>query len=123
MFLGLIVYYSKGQRLAYVVLSGIALVGAVMTSYTRARAESLIPLCKVGFMERPERMVLMILGTLTDRMAPILWVDRLLLQSNCGSQNCVHLERNFEIEGPCLLPLERPHPHCVLFFPCRPLLV
>ena len=41
---------------------------------TRARAESLIPLCKVGFMERPERMVLMILGTLTDRMAPILWV-------------------------------------------------
>jgi len=74
MFLGLIVYYSKGQRLAYVVLSGIALVGAVMTSYTRARAESLIPLCKVGFMERPERMVLLILGTLTDRMAPILWV-------------------------------------------------
>ena len=74
MFLGLIVYYSKGQRLAYVVLSGIALVGAVMTSYTRARAESLIPLCKVGFMERPERMVLMILGTLTDRMAPVLWI-------------------------------------------------
>jgi len=74
MFLGLIIYYSKGQRLAYVVLSGIAMVGAVMTSYTRARAESLIPLCKVGFMERPERMVLMILGTLTDRMAPVLWV-------------------------------------------------
>jgi CDP-diacylglycerol---glycerol-3-phosphate 3-phosphatidyltransferase len=45
-----------------------------MVSYSRARAESLIPLCKVGFMERPERMVLLILGGLFNRMAPALWV-------------------------------------------------
>jgi CDP-diacylglycerol--glycerol-3-phosphate 3-phosphatidyltransferase len=74
MFLGLMVYYSKAQRLTYMVLSGLVLMGAVMTSYTRARAESLIPLCKVGFMERPERLVLMIIGALTNRMAPVLWV-------------------------------------------------
>lgn len=74
MFLGLMIYYSKAQRLTYMVLSGVVLTGAVMTSYTRARAESLIPLCKVGFMERPERLVLMIIGALTDRMAPVLWV-------------------------------------------------
>ena len=74
MFLGLMIYYSKAQRLSYTLLSGIVLMGAVMTSYTRARAESLIPKCKVGFMERPERLVLMILGALTDRMAPVLWV-------------------------------------------------
>jgi CDP-diacylglycerol--glycerol-3-phosphate 3-phosphatidyltransferase len=74
MFLGLMFYYSKAQRFTYIVLSGIVLMGAVMTSYTRARAESLIPLCKVGFMERPERLVLMIIGALTDRMAPVLWV-------------------------------------------------
>ena len=74
MFLGLMIYYSKGQRLTYVILSGIVMMGAVMTSYTRARAESLIPLCKVGFMERPERLVLMIIGALSNRMAPVLWV-------------------------------------------------
>jgi hypothetical protein len=45
-----------------------------MTSYTRARAESLIPLCKVGFMERPERLVLLIIGALSNRMAPVLWI-------------------------------------------------
>ena len=45
-----------------------------MVSYSRARAESLIPTCKVGFMERPERVVLLILGGLFDRMAPVLWV-------------------------------------------------
>ena len=73
-YLGLMVYYSKGQRISYVLLSGVAMVGSVMTSYTRARAESLIPLCKVGFMERPERLVLLIIGMLSNRMAPVLWV-------------------------------------------------
>jgi CDP-diacylglycerol---glycerol-3-phosphate 3-phosphatidyltransferase len=73
-FVGLMVYYAKGQRLTYMILSGIVMMGSVMTSYTRARAESLIPLCKVGFMERPERLVLLIIGTLFNRMAPVLWI-------------------------------------------------
>lgn len=73
-FLGLMINYSKSQRLTYMILSGVVLMGAVMTSYTRARAESLIPLCKVGFMERPERLVLLIIGALSNRMAPVLWI-------------------------------------------------
>jgi CDP-diacylglycerol--glycerol-3-phosphate 3-phosphatidyltransferase len=73
-FLGLMINYSRGQRLTYMILSGVVLMGAVMTSYTRARAESLIPLCKVGFMERPERLVLLIIGALSNRMAPVLWI-------------------------------------------------
>jgi CDP-diacylglycerol--glycerol-3-phosphate 3-phosphatidyltransferase len=28
----------------------------------------------VGFLERPERIVLLIIGALFDRMAPVLWV-------------------------------------------------
>ena len=49
-----------------------------MISYTRARAENLIPTCKVGFMERPERVVLIIIGALFDRMAPVLWLIAVL---------------------------------------------
>lgn len=45
-----------------------------MTSYARARAESLIQTCKVGFMERPERIVLLIIGGLANRMEAVLWV-------------------------------------------------
>jgi hypothetical protein len=45
-----------------------------MTSYTRARAESLVEKCKVGFMERPERIVLFMIGAFTNRMAAVLWV-------------------------------------------------
>jgi len=75
---GLAVWYARQQMLGYVVLVGIVLMGAVMTSYTRARAESLIPSCKVGFMERPERIVLLIIGGLANRMEAVLWVLAIL---------------------------------------------
>lgn len=71
---GLMVYYARNQRLGYVVLVGVVFMGAVLTSYARARAESLIPACKVGFMERPERIVLLIIGALANRMEAVLWV-------------------------------------------------
>lgn len=74
LFFGLLVYYARGNRFFYVVLVAFVMVSSVMVSYTRARAESLIPQCKVGFMERPERIVLIIIGALFNHMAPVLWV-------------------------------------------------
>ena len=74
LYMGLLVYYSVSGRTPYVVLAAVATAGSVMVSYSRARAESLIPLCKVGFMERPERMVLLIIGGAFNRMGPVLWV-------------------------------------------------
>jgi len=74
LYMGLLVYYSVIGRTPYVVLAAVATAGSVMVSYARARAESLIPLCKVGFMERPERLVLLIIGGLFNRMGPVLWV-------------------------------------------------
>lgn len=71
---GLMVYYAREQMLGYVVLVGVVIMGAVLTSYTRARAESLISSCKIGFMERPERIVLLIIGGLSGRMEAVLWV-------------------------------------------------
>ena len=72
--IGLLIYYGRINRFEYVTVVAVAMIGSVMTSYTRARAESLIPACKVGFLERPERIVLIIIGALTERMAPVLWV-------------------------------------------------
>ena len=60
------------------VVVAVAMIGSVMISYTRARAENLIPTCKVGFLERPERVVLIIIGALFDRMAPVLWLIAVL---------------------------------------------
>jgi CDP-diacylglycerol--glycerol-3-phosphate 3-phosphatidyltransferase len=71
---GLICLYSSLGRTDYVLITSVAMVFATMTSYTRARAESLIPRCKVGFMERPERIVLFMIGAFTNRMAAVMWV-------------------------------------------------
>lgn len=75
---GLLVWYGNINRQLYVVLTAIVMMGTVMVSYTRARSETEIPTCKVGFMERPERVVLLILGALGDRMAPALWALAIL---------------------------------------------
>jgi CDP-diacylglycerol---glycerol-3-phosphate 3-phosphatidyltransferase len=75
---GLLVYYGTINRPSYVVLTAIVMAASVMISYTRSRAENFIPTCKVGFLERPERIVLLIIGALFDRMAPVLWVIAVL---------------------------------------------
>ncbi|HEY3443240.1 MAG TPA: CDP-alcohol phosphatidyltransferase family protein [Paludibaculum sp.] len=72
--MGLLVYYANINRNFYVVLTGVVMTVSIMISYTRARSENVIPLCKVGFLERPERVVLLIIGALFDKMAPVLWV-------------------------------------------------
>jgi CDP-diacylglycerol---glycerol-3-phosphate 3-phosphatidyltransferase len=71
---GLLVYYARINRFGYIVLTAIVMTGTVMVSYTRARAENTIPRCKVGFLERPERVVLIIVGALFNRMAQVLWI-------------------------------------------------
>src|SRR5256884_7130001 len=67
-------FRSVTGRTPYVILAAVATAGSVMVSYARARAESLIPLCKVGFMERPERLGLLIIGGVFNCMGPGFWV-------------------------------------------------
>jgi CDP-diacylglycerol--glycerol-3-phosphate 3-phosphatidyltransferase len=74
LFIGLIYLYSQLGRTDYAMVTALAMMFAIMTSYTRARAESLIAKCKVGFMERPERIVLFWIGAFTNRMAAVMWV-------------------------------------------------
>jgi CDP-diacylglycerol--glycerol-3-phosphate 3-phosphatidyltransferase len=71
---GLIYLYSTLGRSDYVLVAALTLIFSIMTSYARARAESLVEKCKVGFMERPERIVLFMIGAFTNRMAGVLWV-------------------------------------------------
>jgi len=83
--IGLLVWYGSINRPLYVVLTALVMAASVMISYTRARAENSIPTCKVGFMERPERVVLLIIGALFDRMSPVLWAIAVL-----GNLTVVH---------------------------------
>jgi CDP-diacylglycerol--glycerol-3-phosphate 3-phosphatidyltransferase len=74
LFLGLLVYFAQVNRFMYAVLAGASMAGAVMVSYAKARAESLLPPEEIGFWDRPERLVLMIVGALANRMEAALWI-------------------------------------------------
>lgn len=76
--IGLLVFYGRANRFSYVTLVAVAMIGSVMVSYTRARAETLIASCKVGFLERPERVVLILIGAFFNRMEAVLWVTAVL---------------------------------------------
>jgi CDP-diacylglycerol--glycerol-3-phosphate 3-phosphatidyltransferase len=78
LYMGLLILYARVDRTGHMVLVWVAAFGSFMTSYARARAESLVPKCTVGFLERPERLVLIIAGALTNRMAAALWIIAVL---------------------------------------------
>jgi len=86
-FVGLMIFYARDTEFhstLNVFLTGAAMMGSVLVSYTSARAESLIPKCEVGFLRRPERVVLLIIGALSthpgssslfaNRMPAVLWI-------------------------------------------------
>lgn len=69
LFSGAITYFALKGDLLFVVISAMAAVGAVMTSYTRARAESLLPgKFDAGYMERPERIMVLAISCLFTRL-------------------------------------------------------
>jgi CDP-diacylglycerol--glycerol-3-phosphate 3-phosphatidyltransferase len=78
LYMGLMILYARVDQTPHMVLVWVAAFGSFMTSYARARAESLVPHCTVGFLERPERIVLIILGALLNRMTPVLWIIAVL---------------------------------------------
>jgi CDP-diacylglycerol---glycerol-3-phosphate 3-phosphatidyltransferase len=86
LFIGLIYLYSQLGRTDYVMITALAMMFSVLTSYTRARAESVVDKCKVGFMERPERIVLFMIGAFTNRMAAVLWVIGVLSIATVGAR-------------------------------------
>jgi CDP-diacylglycerol--glycerol-3-phosphate 3-phosphatidyltransferase len=71
---GLVFLFARLGRLEVVAAVLLALMGTLMVSYTRARAESVDVECRVGFMERGERMLVLIAGALFDLLIPAIWV-------------------------------------------------
>ncbi|MCS6874305.1 MAG: CDP-alcohol phosphatidyltransferase family protein [Pyrinomonadaceae bacterium] len=86
-FSGIIFFYASNtaqRSLLNAFLALVAMMGSVMVSYTTARAEAVGVKANVGFLQRPERIVLLILGALSthwesdnffaNRMPQVLWI-------------------------------------------------
>jgi phosphatidylglycerophosphate synthase len=70
--LGTAWYFYGAGNIAGIVISACGLVGALITSYARARAEGLGIECNVGVLERPERVVIISLGCITGLLFPAM---------------------------------------------------
>ncbi|MEP7076217.1 MAG: CDP-alcohol phosphatidyltransferase family protein, partial [Acidobacteriota bacterium] len=87
-FFGIMIFYagnSPQHSLLNVSLAGVGMIASVMVSYSTARSEGLGVKANVGFLQRPERVVLLIIGALStwnwnsqnffaNRMPQVLWV-------------------------------------------------
>lgn len=87
-FLGIIIFYARDtpqHSVLNVGLAGVGMIASVLVSYTTARSEGLGVKANVGFLQRPERVVLLIIGALStwdwgstgffaNRMPQVLWV-------------------------------------------------
>jgi len=69
-----IVYYARNHNLFMVSLIAVTSIGCVLIPYARAKAETLIPSCNVGIMERPERILLLAAGCLFNIIEPLFGV-------------------------------------------------
>ncbi len=74
----LIIYFAQRNNTVMVTLSTVTVIGIALVPYARARAETFIHKCNKGFLERPERIILILLGCLFNIMVPILWIMAVL---------------------------------------------
>ena len=72
--LGVMVYLAGLGDILGVVLAGTSMIGGVLTSYIKARAESFLPSLEGGFFERAERVLVLALGVLTGWLLVALWI-------------------------------------------------
>jgi CDP-diacylglycerol--glycerol-3-phosphate 3-phosphatidyltransferase len=77
-FLGLLVWYTGRGAKQEIVLIYATIVGSLMVSYSRARAEGLGMDCKVGLLTRMERAIVLFVGLLLEQVTITLWVMAVL---------------------------------------------
>jgi CDP-diacylglycerol--glycerol-3-phosphate 3-phosphatidyltransferase len=77
--LGILFFFIREARTGAILLTMATLIGTIMVSYTKARAQAIGVACEVGLMERPERLLCLIAGALFHLLTPALWVLAILV--------------------------------------------
>jgi len=96
-FLGLLVWYTNQGAKQEIVLIYAAIVGSLMVSYSRARAEGLGMDCQVGLLTRMERAVVLFVGLLADQVTITLWIMAILANFT-ALQRMLYVWRKSEAE-------------------------
>jgi len=73
-FFGLLVFFTRAGHQDEILLTYVAIIGSLMVSYTRARAEGAGLRCQVGWFSRVERIIVLSFGLLVGWIRPVLWL-------------------------------------------------
>ena len=98
--LGIVVLFARTPHARGAVVAMAGLMGSMMVSYTKARAESVGVTCAVGLMERPERLICLIAGALLNLLEPALWI--LAILSNLTALQRIAFTRRATRDAPLL---------------------
>ena len=96
-FLGLLVWYTGRGAKQEIVLIYATIVGSLMVSYSRARAEGLGMDCKVGLLTRMERFVMLFIGLVLEQVTITLWIMAILVNFT-ALQRMFYVWRRSEVE-------------------------
>lgn len=91
-------YFYREGSIAGALLTIGGLVGSLMISYARARAEGLGTDCKVGLLERSERVILLAFGCITGLLMPVIIII-FFLSHFTVLQRIVHVYRQLRKES------------------------
>ncbi len=96
-FLGILWWYTRAGDGLGAVLTYLAIIGSLMVSYARARAEGIGLHAEVGWFQRPERIVLLGVGLIVSAWAPVVLVWTLValvvLTTITVAQRVAHVAR------------------------------
>ncbi|HSB40268.1 MAG TPA: CDP-alcohol phosphatidyltransferase family protein [Methylomirabilota bacterium] len=90
--LGVVLYYEQLADTSGVCLTLVTIVGTIMVSYTKARAQSIGVTCEIGLMERPERLIVLIAGAAFNVLTPAI-VALAVLTNLTALQRIFHTRR------------------------------
>jgi CDP-diacylglycerol--glycerol-3-phosphate 3-phosphatidyltransferase len=95
LFAGFLAYFWQVDSLNMMVVTYIAITGSIMVSYTRSRAEALGLSCKVGWLTRVERYIVVVTSLVLSSIWPVL-IDAGLIILAAGTWFTV-LQRAFHV--------------------------
>jgi CDP-diacylglycerol--glycerol-3-phosphate 3-phosphatidyltransferase len=98
LFIGLLALFTSRQQFDMAVVSSVALVGSLLVSYARARAEGLGVDCEVGILQRPERVVLLGAGLIfaDALLVPVIWLLAVVTNATVV-QRIIHVWRRLKV--------------------------
>ncbi|MEW6714739.1 MAG: CDP-alcohol phosphatidyltransferase family protein [Nitrospirota bacterium] len=90
--LGFSWYFFKNNSVTGMFLSVGTMIGALIISYAKARAEGLGKNCHTGLMERPDRIIFMVFGAFTGWVLQVMWL-MLILTHLTVIQRILHVRK------------------------------